>query len=246
MLHVTSWGTELVANRGRQLGIVSLIAGLLLVVACSKQSDVQLTAGTATPTASVSATASATPEIPTPTPTPISLAGAPFPPSPKLQRTPPTNADGIKRIVAPRLHLDNYIETVPVISGEMQTPADANYAIGYYPDFKVKPGDSGNAIFSAHETWNHQQGPFYALHYAAVGDDIFVEMNDGKQFHYRVSSYKRYEVKNMPMNEILNPKGRAFGEQWMTLITCGGRIVYGEDGFGEYLDRDVVVAKLVK
>lgn len=245
MLHAMFWSKGLVTTRGRRLGAVSLVAGLLLVVACSKPSDVdvQLAGGTATATATATATP---PNIPTPTPTPISLAGAPFPPSPALQRTPPTNADGIKRVIAPRLHLDNYIETVPVVQGEMQTPVDANYAVGYYPDFKVKPGESGNAIFSAHETWQHMQGPFYALHYAAVGDDIYVEMNDGKEFHYRVISYKRYEVKNMPMDQILNPKGRAFGEQWMTLITCGGRIVYDETGFGEYLDRDVVVAKLVK
>ncbi len=229
---------------GRIVTAALLLGVAAFGVACSKSgAEVQVTA---TGTASATATPTETPAAPTPTPTPISLAGAPFPPPPALQRTPAANPNGIKRVIAPRLHLDHYVEDVPVIQGEMQTPDDAQYAVGYYPDFKVKPGESGNAIFSAHETWQHMQGPFYALHYAQPGDDIYVQMLDGREFHYRVTSYKRYDVNKMPMDEILNPRGRAFGEQWLTLITCGGRIVYDATGFGEYLDRDVVVAKMVK
>jgi hypothetical protein len=59
-------------------------------------------------------------------------------------------------------------------------------------------------------------------------------------------TYKRYDLNSLPMGEIINPKNRPFGESWITLITCGGRIVYDASGFGEYLDRDVVVARMVK
>lgn len=225
----------------RRAGLGLLALAATVVLACSgAKSD----ASTPTPTPAP-ATPTPTP-IPTPTPTPVSLANAAFPPPPARPGTPPENAAGIKRIIASRLHVDHYVENTPVISGVMQTPEDAQYAVGYYPDFKVKPGESGNAIFSAHETWQHMQGPFFAMHFAQPGDDIYVQMTDGREFHYRITSYKRYEERSMPMGEILNPTARPFGEAWLTLITCGGRIVYDASGFGEYLDRDVVVAKLVK
>ena len=226
--------------RRAEIGLLALAACTAL--ACSGGKDAN--ASTPTPTATPS-TPTPTP-MTTPTPTPVSIANAAFPPPPARSGTPPENANGIKRMVVPRLRVDHYVEDTPVISGAMQTPADAQYAIGYYPDFKVKPGESGNAIFSAHETWQHMQGPFFALHFAQPGDDIYVQMNDGREFRYRVTSYKRYEERLMPMGEIVNPTLRPFGEAWLTLITCGGRIVYDASGFGEYLDRDVVVAKLVK
>jgi sortase (surface protein transpeptidase) len=227
---------------GRAAVVLVLLVGIASGVACSKAPDVTL-AATSTPTPTFTATPT---PLPTPTPTPVSLAGAAFPPPPPEPTTPPANTSGIKRIIAPRLHLDHYVETTLVVGGEMQAPEDGNYAVGYYPDFTVKPGESGNAIFSAHETWQHMQGPFFALHFAQPGDDIYVQMTDGREFHYRISSYKRYALADMPMNDILNPPARAFGDAWITLITCGGRIVYGNDGFGEYLDRDVVVARLVR
>jgi sortase (surface protein transpeptidase) len=168
-----------------------------------------------------------------------------FPPPPARTEAPPPNEHGIARIASPVLHLDHYVETTAVIDNQMQAPVDASYAVGYYADFKVRPGESGNAIFSAHETWEHMQAPFFTLHLAERGDDIYVSMTDGRRFHYRIINKKRYEADSMPMGEILDPPQRPFGKAWITLITCGGRIVYDHTGFGEYLDRDVVVAELV-
>jgi sortase (surface protein transpeptidase) len=148
------------------------------------------------------------------------------------------------RISAPRLGLDNYIEVVHIVNNEMQTPVDASYAVGWYPEY-LAPGSPGNSIFSAHETWNHFQGPFYGMHNAQPGDDVYVDMTDGQRLHYRVFSFNRYPVASMPMAEIIWPSNRPANEEWLTLLTCGGRIVYDHTGFGEYLDRDVVVAKRV-
>jgi len=239
---MTSAGGTTPRRLARRAGLGLLALTLALVLACGGKGSASTPTPTATPEP---ATPTPTP-IPTPTPTPVSLANAAFPPPPARPGTPPENPAGIKRIIVHRLHVDHYVENVPVVAGAMQTPVDAQYAVGYYPDFHVKPGESGNAIFSAHETWQHMQGPFFAMHSAQPGDDIYVRMTDGREFHYRVMSYKRYEERSMPMGEILNPTARPFGEAWLTLITCGGRIVYDSSGFGEYLDRDVVVAKLVK
>lgn len=145
----------------------------------------------------------------------------------------------------PRLGIDNYIEEVPVINNVMQAPVDGVYAIGWYPDYS-KPGWGQNSVFSAHETWNRSQGPFYTLHLAVPGDEIIVTMDNGIQYHYEVMTNIRYEEASMPMGEIIWPSDRPEGEEWITLITCGGRIVYSDgSGYGEYLDRDVVQARRV-
>ena len=55
----------------------------------------------------------------------------------------------------------------------------------------------------------------------------------------------RARARSIPMADILWPAERG-SEEWITLITCGGRIVYDATGYGEYLDRDVVVARRVR
>ena len=182
----------------------------------------------------------ATPAVAVPGQNGQTHAGFP-PPPPKTTPVPPT-ASGVARMRAPRLGLDHHIEDVGVVSGEMETPPDAQYAVGWYRPWD-KPGVVGNAVFSAHETWNHMQGPFYGLHEARTGDEITIDLASGARIRYRVFSNIRYDVNKMPMSHILWPTGRAPGQQWITLITCGGRLVYDASGFGEYLDRDVVIAQ---
>jgi sortase (surface protein transpeptidase) len=180
---------------------------------------------------------------PTPTPRPTSTPTPPPTPSPTPEPTPPPYDGAIARLSMPRLGIDNYIEPVSVINNVMQAPSDGVYAIGWYPDYS-KPGWGQNSVFSAHETWNHNQGPFYALHLAVPGDEIIVTMDNGIQYHYEVMTNIRYEEDTMPMGEVIWPSDRPEGEEWITLITCGGRIVYADNsGYGEYLDRDVVQAR---
>lgn len=243
------------ARRGRATFLACLV--LPLVAACSgdKPAPPPPTASPIVEAAQASATPSPTPtETPSPTPTPEVTFATPanaaaagkayFPPPPPRDSAPPPNGIGIARVVAANLGLDHYVEVDHIINNEMESPRDGSYAIGFYSDYD-RPGSGGNAIFSAHETWNHFQGPFYQLNQAKVGDEVAVVMADGKQFRYRVQSNTRYEVSTMPMAEILWPSKRPTGEEWLTLLTCGGRIVYDRSGFGEYLDRDVVVAKRI-
>lgn len=185
-------------------------------------------------TATATVTKTATPP-PTPSPTPS--------PSPTPEPTPPPYNGAIARLYAPELGIDNYIETVHVINNEMQAPDDGVYAVGWYPEYS-KPGFGTNSVFSAHETWNRSHGPFYSLHLAKAGDEITVIMDNGLQYHYEVLTAHRYDVDTIPMGEVIWPTTRPAGEEWLTLITCGGRIVYNDTGYGEYLDRDVVQAKL--
>ncbi len=166
------------------------------------------------------------------------------PPPPKITASLP-NSGRILRIVSPTLGLDHYIDVLRIVNNQMEAPDnDGSYAVGWYPDFSP-PGVGGNAVFSAHETWAHMQGPFYFMHAAQAGDEIYLDMATGERFTYQVISTARYTVETIPMGEVLWPSNRPQAEQWITLITCGGRIEYHADGFGDYLDRDVVVLRRV-
>lgn len=233
---------------------MAVTAGACLVVAlaaCSGEKPAPAVSLTAAPTVEATPMPTASP-TPSPTPLPTATAATPamaqaagkayFPPPPPREAAPPSDGAGIARLLAPGLGVDHYIEVDHIIDNEMESPRDGSYAVGFYPDFD-RPGTGGNAIFSAHETWNHFQGPFYQLNQAKSGDEIIILMADGKQIRYRVLSNTRYQVDTMPMAEIIWPSKRPPGEEWITLLTCGGRIVYDSSGFGEYLDRDVVVAR---
>ena len=182
-------------------------------------------------------------QISTSTPRPSTPTATPTPP-PTPEPTPPPYNGAIVRLSMPRLGIDHYIEPVSVINNEMQAPNDGVYAIGWYPDY-TKPGFGQNSVFSAHETWNRSRGPFYSLHLAIPGDEIVVTMDNGIEYHYAVMTNVRYDVYSIPMGEVVWPSNRPKGEEWITLITCGGRIVYNDTGYGDYLDRDVVQARRI-
>jgi sortase (surface protein transpeptidase) len=214
------------------------------VVATATPTPTRTSTPTTTPTSTPTTTPTATPTT-TSGPGWVTTSGMYFPPPPPRGAPAPGNEFGIASISAPALGVDHYVEILGVTNGYMDSPNDGSYAVGYYPDYSTLPGESGNVIMSAHETWNHQQGPFYQMHKAKAGDEISIGMTDGSVYRYRVMSNTRYDVETIPMGEVIWPSKRAFGEQWLTLITCGGRIVYDASGFGEYLDRDVVIAKRV-
>ncbi len=228
----------------------AILAGLL--VACSTSNAAPVTSSGMTIKA-VEAKA----ETPVPTPTPVAAVtpsavgfspGTPssgtFPAPPPNPIAEPASTRGIARVIAPALGVDNYLQVTNVVNNEMQTPEDSSYAVGWYPEYGL-PGAGGNVVMSAHETWNHMQGPFYGLHKAALGDVIQVKMADGRTLQYKVISNRRYAVDSIPTGDIIWPKIRPTGEEWLTMLTCGGRLVYNGNGFGEYLDRDVVVARRV-
>ena len=251
------------APRAREVIATSLALAAALLLGCSKQAEPSIIVSTPvaaqTPSAALSTTPAPT-ETPRATVASASVersggaAGAAvpavaggrshpdFPPPPPKTTPAPPSASGMARMRAERLGLNHYIEDVGIVNGEMETPPDAQYGVGWYRTYD-KPGVAGNAVFSAHETWSHMQGPFYGLTEARAGDEIALDMAGGSSVRYRVLSNTRYDVDKMPMSQILWPTNRPASAQWITLITCGGRLVYDASGFGEYLDRDVVIAQ---
>lgn len=249
------------------VGAAALAFVAVLVFAISTagagDNDPGFVAQPATPTASPTRTPTPTP-TPTPPPWPwpsdpvplgeaaglVNPSSLNFPAPPPSDRVPPGNTAGIARIVAPALGMDHYVETLGIVNGQMQSPeVDGNHSVGWYATderwtFGV-PGEAGNSVFSAHETWGHMTGPFYQLHQARIGEDVYLEMESGERRHYQVIRVTRYPVADMPMREVLWPSDRPEAEDWITLYTCGGQIIYGPNGYGDYLDRDVLVAKWV-
>lgn len=235
-------------------------AGIAMASGEAGEPEVVAVIDTSTPTPTP------TPAPPTPTPTPdgpvpaeliplgesvglVNPSSIGFPEPPPSTVT-PVAGTGIVRMFAPSLGLDHYIETVGVVDGKMESPdADGNHAVGWYaPDSRWDfgtPGEIGNSVFSAHETWNHLQGPFYQVHEARIGDFIYLDLENGERRKYQIARVTRYPVGEMPMREVLWPSDRPEYEEWITLYTCGGEIVYDATGYGDYLARDVLVARWV-
>ncbi len=194
-----------------------------------------------------------TPDTSTPTPTA----------EPSLTPTPtPTPFDGkVARMMIPTLKVDYPIEDLGLLQpqNQLDTPHDATGKIGWYYIYP-KPGHGKNAFFSAHVNYNGKDGPFANLYKIQEGDEIEVTMDGGPAYKYRVFRLKRYVIdaaysggdpsRVIDMGKLINPPDRPDGKEWITLMTCScgpGRVInVNAQGFGECVDRDVVVAERIQ
>jgi hypothetical protein len=227
------------------LAIFTFVAGLsLLVVGFAFQSSGEQPATPEPPppsfdirsTATATATSSSTPlptDVPTATPTPLPFDGA------------------VGRMIAESVGINHEIEEIGILpNNQLDVPKDGVNKVGWYYIYK-KPGWGENAVFAAHVNYNFKQGPFAKLKDVKAGDQIRIQMLEGPEYVYEVFYFKRYDVTTIPMGDLINGVldgvSRPDGEEWITLITCGGRFqVTQASGLGQYLDRDVVVARRVQ
>lgn len=215
------------------IAIFTFVAGLsLLVAGFAFSSDHAPAVETPAAPFDFRTTAPETPtevptDVPTATPTPLPFDGA------------------LARMVAPAVGIDNAIEDIGITNNQLDTPKDAVNKVGWYHIYD-KPGFGGNAVFAAHINYNFKNGPFANLAKVQPGDKISIEMADGPTYTYEVIFYKRYDVDAIPMGELIDAPQKPANEEWITLITCGGRFQATEpNGLGHYLDRDVVIARRV-
>lgn len=177
----------------------------------------------------------AVPETPTPEPTDV--------PSPTP--TPPPFDGTLARMIAPAVGIDHAIEEIGITNNQLDTPKDGVNKVGWYNIYS-KPGFGKNAVFAAHVNYNFKNGPFANLAKVKPGDKITIQMQDGPSYVYEVIFFQRYDVATIPMGELIDAHQKPANEEWITLVTCGGRFQQTQDnGLGEYLDRDVVIAKRV-
>jgi sortase (surface protein transpeptidase) len=214
------------------VGAALLVAGL---AATAMRSDGSEAAPDPTPTAEATAT-----RTPTARPT---ATGTPVPPTP----TPTPFAGNVARFQIPQFNVDSEIEILGLdAENRLEDPEDP-HATGWY-DVYGRPGWGGNSVFAAHvDYFPSIRGPFYNLIDMEVGDEFQIVMADGTIYVYELLTYERYEAANMPMGDLIYATNKPAGEEWITLITCGGTLVRDyEGGPGHYLHRDVVIAKLVE
>jgi len=225
----------------RVLAVVAFVAGLGLLVAGFVRSwagDDETIA--AAPSATIAeAWATATPTR-TPAPTDVPTEA----PTPT-----PTPYDGaVARLKLPKFNVDSAIEAIGLLpTNTLDTPRNP-YNTGWYDiEGYGKPGFGSNSVFSAHvDYFPNIKGPFYNLAKLQLGDIVIVTMDDGTEYQYQIIRTKRYDVRTIPMGDLIWPQDRPEGKEWVTLITCGGRFQQtSPSGAGEYLDRDVVVAERI-
>ncbi len=139
------------------------------------------------------------------------------------------------------------IEYIGILGdGTLDSPHNP-HAVGWYPMYDA-PGEPGNAVFAAHvDYYPNIIGPFNQLAALGAGAEIYISMSDGADYRYQVVRNTRYSVYDIPMGYVIWPGDRPGDDQWITMITCGGEFrATTSYGAGEYLQRDVVVARRVQ
>jgi hypothetical protein len=224
----------------RYFAVFSFVAGIgLLVLGFLRSGDGQVAAGPEPTEFAATPTPTATPGLPESTST-ATLPAAPTP-------TPAPYDGSLVRFLIPRFEVDSTVETIGLLpTNQLDVPKDP-LNTGWY-DLYAKPGFGGNAVFAAHvDYYPDIRGPFFNLKNVTLGDQVIVVMDNGAQYVYEVIRYKRYDASTIPMGDLIWPADKPAGEEWITLITCGGRFQeLTPGGPGDYLDRDVVVARRIQ
>lgn len=152
-------------------------------------------------------------------------------------------------LAIPTLGVAASIEQIGILPGNtLDVPKDP-HDVGWYRIYD-RPGVGGNAVFAAHvDWWPDIRGPFHDIATLQVdgSDTVTVTMDNQLQYRYVVIRVTRYNASTIAMGDVISPKDRPAGEEWITLITCGGNFVPDYPGGpGEYVSRDVVVAKRIQ
>ena len=78
------------------------------------------------------------------------------------------------------------------------------------------PGNEGNAIFGAHNTWGGVRSKVFTLDELEIGDEMEIDYADGTTLKFLLESVFVYELRTAPAHLIMDVRGDARA----TLITC--------------------------
>jgi len=176
----------------------------------------------------------------TPSPTPKPRTPSPIPSAASIP-VPPLG-DQPYRMVISKLGVDapvNAFGLDPNNVPEVPTGPTAPKVVAWY-DFSAKPGVGSNAVFAGHVTWN---GPavFFNLTTMAVGDEVKLVGDDGKELLYKVSDVYSVDPNDPDSLSVMF----STPEDVITIITCDGAYTDTNDPVfgGEYSTRLVVRAE---
>lgn len=124
------------------------------------------------------------------------------------------------RLIIPRLGIDADVQRLGVTrTGNMAAP-DNFTDVSWYK-FGTVPGQVGSAVMAGHEdNAISLDGIFKRLGELEVGDEIYVEREDGERLRFRVTDKKilPYNLSGKALEEVFNKKDTAR----LNLITCAG------------------------
>ena len=117
--------------------------------------------------------------------------------------------------------------------GEADVPSGSSNAVGWYK-YGPLPGHKGSAVLDAHVF-----AAFARLKDVQPGDDIYIDMSDGSERHFRVSTTRVFPLVSLSPSQLFRPTSRAD----LNLITCAGSLT--ADG-STYDHRLIVYSTLVR
>lgn len=149
-----------------------------------------------------------------------------------------TAKDYPRRLKIPALRIDAGVQEVGVnAKGNMAAPNNFT-DVGWYK-YGPPPGFLGSAVITGHvDNALALPGVFKRLRELKIGDDIFVETNDGRELRFRITEIQRYPYSRVPLNILFARRDLPR----LNLITCGGDWLPEERIYDERL---VVYAELV-
>jgi LPXTG-site transpeptidase (sortase) family protein len=130
----------------------------------------------------------------------------------------PLSTSPVARLTIPAIDVDARVISLGVDSdGVMQSP-DNPTDVAWYT-FAAHPGYPGNVVLAGHVDYvNYGPAVFWRLRDLKKGDDIYIALQDGSSFHYRVTSLTNYDDATAPVADIVGPTATPV----VTLITCTG------------------------
>ena len=104
--------------------------------------------------------------------------------------------------------------------GQMLSPRSI-YDVAWY-NKSAKPGTGGTSIFDGHSGVGSEKGIFKNLGKLVAGDEISIEMGDGRVFNYRV--YDNLVIKLEDANKKMKTlqESPVNGTESISIITCTG------------------------
>lgn len=101
-----------------------------------------------------------------------------------------------------------------------------------------EPGELGRAVIAGHLDSEHGKDVFWNLHSVRKGDEILVDLVDGRTLRFVVRDVGEFPRSEFPSDRVYGG-ARRFAD--LRLVTCGGPY---DRGHGGYRDNVVVFARL--
>jgi len=161
--------------------------------------------------------------------------------------TPPPNNSPMARMIIEKINVDAPIIALGLDENSVPKVPDGPYDVAWY-DFSSKPGWGSNAVFSGHVDWTlYGQaviGVFYYLHDVGLDDVIKIVLEDGTEYHYKVTGNQAIEDGDPKALAVMG----ATPNDVITLITCGGAWIrdWPNPLGGYYTMRQIVRAELIE